>query len=802
MKDFRFALRLLAKRPAFTIIALSSLVIGIGLNAAVFAWFKAAYLDPFPAVPAARELVTVNAAFRDGAGYSNSYEEFVYLQDQSTSFKGLLAHETLTASLGDGKSAQMTTGGIVSGNYFDVLGVSIAFGRGFRPEEDEVLDRNPVLILGHALWQRRFAGAPDMLGRKLRVNGIDFDVVGVAPEEFVGVYGGVRQEFWIPLHMARVLQDDPSRLLEDSSWFQIMGRPRPGVTFEQIQAEFQLLSKGVQGLFHKSQPDYRLDVFPLHKAQRGYHAGLFQMVQIVGSGVILVFILACLNVANLLIGSAAQRVDEIKVRLCLGASRWRLLRQLLTESVLLAGLAGIGGIQIAYAAQSLPAFFAAENDVPYFNAGVDWSVVSFLIVASLMAAAACGFLPAILATRTRLADAVTSNRTTGRNLWRRVLVVFQVALSLTVLTGTALLARHHWNLVRTDFGFAPRNILAAETDFRTARINEERGRLIYRNSIEQLLALSEVESAAWATYLPMSGSGGGNRRRLEVSGFTPPKESVLTVIADLATPGFLKTLGVPLVKGRDFEWSDDQQSRRVVTVNQEFAYTYLQNRDPIGVSVRIGREWHEIVGVYANYVYRHPTNPVRPSVFLPLLQEYDGHALLVLRSKGDPLLLAATVRKLIEDNSPNLAVANMKTMEDNIAGQLEDVRVITIAFAAFALISCTLAAGGLYGVIGSFVNERRREFAIRSALGATPSDLRGLVFRETAMLAGGGILIGVALSAASSRLLGAIFTGMPGMETALFTITVLATAALSFLSIAGPLATASRIDPSAGLRYQ
>jgi hypothetical protein len=277
LQDLRFAVRSCGKRLSFTSIVVLSLAIGIGLNTTIFTWLKAVYLNPLPDVRDARHLVTINAAYKFGDGYSNSYQDFVYIRDHSRLFAGLFAHEMEVLAVSDGRSAEMTTGGIVSGNYFDVLETKVTIGRGFRPEEDQVLDRNPVIVLGDGLWRRRFGADRGILGRKLELNRVPFTVIGIAPPGFIGVYGGLRQDFWIPLHMARALDPKHEDSLTNGMGLQLMGRPKDGISLGSIQSELDVLSRQMQPANHKNSPDYKAQAYPLHEAQRGYHTGLYEM---------------------------------------------------------------------------------------------------------------------------------------------------------------------------------------------------------------------------------------------------------------------------------------------------------------------------------------------------------------------------------------------------------------------------------------------------------------------------------------------------------------------------------------------
>ncbi len=807
LQDLRFAARSFARRPSFLITAVFSLGLGIGLNATVFTWFKAVYLNPLPGVTSARDLATINAAFKDGDGYSNSYADFVYFRDHSKLFNGLFAHEMLMLALSDGRSAELTTGGIASANYFDVLGTAMTLGRGFRADEDQVLDRNPVIVLSHSLWERRFSSDPNIIGRQVELNRTPLTVIGIAPTGFIGVYGGIRQDFWVPMHMARALDPNRRDVLSTGSWLQIMGRPKPGVQIATIQAELDVLASQIRASYRKDQPDYRAGVFPLHRAQRGFHSGLFEMVRILGVAVGMILLLSCLNVANLLIARATDRSREMSVRLSVGASRGRILRQLLTESVLLALLGGAVGLAIAFATRSAPQLLSPGTLELYLNLHMDWTVIAFLFAISLVAAAFFGIMPAIETTKVNLVSAlkegagsVTAGR--RRNVWRSSLVVGQVALSMTALVGAALFAQHLFQVVNADRGFQSQNLLTAQTDLYAAGIDEARGRVFYRGMIDQLQALPQVQSAAWTSFLPMSGSGGGNRRAVEVQGYVSSNGKPLSVTVDRISPGYLKTLGIPMVKGREFEWSDEKTTVPVLLVNEKFVDEYLKGRDPIGAAVRVGGVSRIIAGVHRNYIYRSPTQPQRPTILLPYAQDYSSGGIVVVRTKTDPSLVAIPLRQAVLAFDRNIPVSAMMTMEQNVGYRFAETRVTTGVLAVFGLLALTLAAIGLYGVLATFVNQRRREFGVRSALGATPGELRSLVFMESARLTMIGLGIGLALSIGFAQVLRSMLEGLNSFHPLVYTAGAVGVLVMALVSTWVPSRAAARMDPVNALRCE
>ena len=807
LQDLRFAVRSCRKRPAFVSVVVLSLAIGIGLNTTLFTWLKAVYLNPLPGVTAARELVTINAAYKFGDGYSNSFGDFTYIRDHSRLFSGLFAHETEVLAVSDGKSAEMTTGGIVSGNYFQVLHTKVAVGRTFRPDEDQVNDRNPVIVLSDRLWHTRFGATSSILGKTIELNRVPFSIIGVAAPGFIGVYGGLRQDFWIPLHMARALDQNHNDPLANGSWLEIMGRPKSGISVSAIQSELDVLCPQLRFANHKKEPDYQARVYPLHEAQRGFHSGLFEMVRVLAIAVVIILLLACLNAANLLIGRATDRAREISVRISLGAGRTRILRQLLTESVLIAGIAGVAGLLIVYATRSVPALIAPPGMEIYLNLGIDRTVVAFLFGITLVTSLVFGLLPALETARVDVVNSLkegSGNITAGRrrNLWRMSLVIGQVAFTMAALFGAVLFAAHLHEVINAGRGFETRNILSAQTDLFAAGMNEARGQTFYRDSVERLESIPGIESAAWTTFLPMNGSGGGNLQETEVRGYASPAKDPLSIIVDSVSPGYLHALAIPVVRGREFKWSDTQTAVPVLIVNQKFVDEYLKGRDPIGAEVRIGNVWRSIVGVHRNYVYRDPAQPVRPTIFLPIAQGYSSNAIVVIRSKTNPSLLLPQVRRAIAAMDRNIPLANVMTMNDNVNFHFLERKIATASLTFFAVVACTLAAIGIYAVLGAYVNQRRREFGIRIALGALPRDMRTKVLLESAQMALIGSAIGVVLSAVLGKVLQSeLFTINP-FDPRLYAIAMFVMTVTVVGATIVPARAASNMDPISALRSE
>jgi macrolide transport system ATP-binding/permease protein len=808
LQDLRFAFRSFAKRPGFFAVIVLSLAFGIGLNTTIFTWLKAVYLNPLPAVANARQLVTISAAYSFGEGYSDSYSDFQYIRDHTHLFSGIFAHEMLMLAVSDGKSAQMAVGGIVTGNYFDVLGSKAEVGRTFQPEEDQVLDRNPVVVLSDRLWHNRFGADPNIGGKQIQLNGIPFTVIGVAPLDFVGAYGGLRQDFWVPLHMARALDSaHKDNLSNGSMGLQITGRPTPGTSISAIQSELDVFAAQLRTSTHKDDKVFRLLADPLHQAQRGFHSALFEVVRIIGAVVAILLLLACLNTANLLLGRATERSRETSIRISLGAGRGRIVRQLLTESFVIATVASVAGLLTVFATRPLLNLLTPPGWEMYLNMGIDWRVLCFLCATAALTSLIFGLWPAIETTKVNVADSLkegSGNITAGRrrNLLRKSLVIGQVALAMTALFGAALFALNFRSKINVDRGFDSKNILTTGTDLFAAGINQNRGRIFYQECAQRLNALPGVQSVAWTTFLPMSGSGGGNDRGAEVRGYTPPDGKPLSIVVDTISPDYLKTLGIPLVQGREFAWSDTPNATPVLIVNQQFVTQYLHGRDPLGAQVRVGDVWRSIVGINKNYVYRDPAQTQKPTIFLPITQDYTTSAILVLKTKGEPLQMASEVRREIMAFDRNIPVGTFITMEENVASHFASDKLGSLAMMIFALVASVLAAIGIYAVLAAYINQRRREFAIRIALGALPGDVRKQVLWESARMALIGSGIGMVLSVALGKVIESELFNLGPFDLRLSVATAVAMAVIATLSTIAPAHKASNMDTIGALRSE
>jgi predicted permease len=803
MRDLKYAFRMLVKTPGFTITAALSIALAVGANATVFTWLKAVLLDPLPGVSHSSQLVTFTAAHGDQTGLSNNYEEYLYFRDHSAAFSGLVAHEMAFMNVSEGEKPELVAGGIASANYFDVLGVKPVLGRGFTAEECAVPGRNPVTVLSDALWNRKFHRDPKVLSQTVLINGPRFNIVGVAPAGFGGVYGGLGQELWIPAMMNTAVSADydPQHVP-----VQLMGRLKPGFTFAQAEAETHVIAKQYADLHRESRTRWDEFVLPLSRAPRGIQSSIIPFVAVLLGVAGFVLLIACANVANLLLARSTARAPEVGLRLALGASRAQLIRQLLIESALLAAIGGLAGILMTFwTADTLRVLLPSIAGLS-LNAdlSVNAPVFLFSLALTLFTALLFGLAPAIQGSKADVSSLLNSTprgSTQGRTFLRSGLVVFQVMLSLVALVGPGLFARSLQSALTADPGFNPRSVLLANLNPFLNGYDAARQAQFHHQLLERLENHPGVKSATLTGFVPLRQDRGGNSRRLSVDGYTPRADEVMNVVTDTAGPRFLETLQIPLVAGRDIGSQDNETSNPVVLVNETFAKRYWPGQLALGRHIQIGKTGREVVGVFRDFTYRELGEDAVPHVYVPLFQSYDPDQILLLRSTGDPALAAAWLRPEIRSIDPNLPIARLETLENSIGNSQGMVRMALELLASFSLIAVVLTAVGLYGVMAYSVGRRVREFGIRMALGAPASGVLGMVLRQGLTLVGLGILLGAAASLALGRLLTSLLYNTSASDPWTLGGVALILLAVTAAACYFPARRAAQIDPARALHY-
>jgi predicted permease len=832
-QDLRYAARMLAAMPGFTLAAVLTLALGIGANTAVFSLINTTLLARLP-VADADEL---HVAGRGGFGSVFSYPAYVDLRDRNDVFTDLMAFGGITASLNADAETDLVSGVIVTGNYFQVLGVDAAIGRALTPEDDEVVMGHPVVVIGHELWQQRFGGRSDIVGTQVLLNGHRFTIVGVTPAGFRGAQIGIARQFYVPMMMQPLMRPpragyagemDPNLLgHRGNSWLFPVGRLKPGVTPEQAEASLTALAQSIAATLPgaaarpaSARPEV-VTLTPLVLGDPRSRSQITSAAWLLAGVVGAVLLIACANVANLLLSRAAARRSEIALRLALGAGRGRLVRQLLTESVLLSFAGGAGGLAVATGLGA--AFRAAPPPAGALPLALDFSidarVLAFTLGLSLGTGLIFGLAPALGASRPGLLPALKSRDVDERGRRagaRQTLVVAQVAISLALLVAAGLFVRSLQRAQAIDPGFDATRLVTARLDVNLLRYTTAQGRDFYNRVIESVEALPGVESASVARMglLP----GGGRIVSLHVEGrggsdnaMTSEGDGAIAVqpevsAANVVGPRYFDTLGIPLLRGRDFGDGDTASSPPVAVVNEALARREFQGADPIGRRISVqGSDgpWIEIVGVASDTKYADIGEPPTPIVYVPMAQNHEtGVFLLVRAAAREPDGLVAPIRQAIQTLEPNLPITGIELGRDRVGASLYPARMGAWLLSAFGLLALTLAGVGVYGVLAFSIARRRREMGIRLALGADASRIVRLVVGEGMTLVAFGLGIGLTVALSGARALESFLYGAGAYDPITFAVVPVLLVLVALAACLVPARRAVAVDPTVTLRSE
>jgi macrolide transport system ATP-binding/permease protein len=815
LQDIRYGMRLLLRTPALTVVAVLSLALGIGANTTIFTLVNAVLLNPLRVRDISR-LVTVDTVeMRDGTLTplgAMSRLNYVDVRDRNDVFSGIAAAGFAPMALSGGRGEpEQVFGQAVTGNYFDVLGTPMAAGRTFAPDEDSQPGAHPVVVLSYGLWQRRFGGRPDIVGDTIVLNGSRFTVIGVTAEGFRGANTLGGPELWVPLAMYRQVLTGVFLEFYNARRglaYQIHARLKDGVTIEQARANVAAIGKSLEESFPT---DNRGRSFQLRPLAEGTLPPAFRN-QLLLSGALLmaivglVLLIACGNVANLLLARATARRQEIAVRLSLGASRLRLMRQLLTESLLLAALGGAGGIALAFWARSL--LWAYRP--PFLQAGAidlsfDSTVAVFTIAVSLVTGILFGLAPALQSSRPNLvAELKERTSVPSGSHWysmRNLLVVGQVGLSFVALVSAGLFLRSLANAQKIDPGFDGDRLMMLGVNAGTQGYDEPRGRELYRRMRERLSGVGGVEAVTISTAVPLFGGGLARTIFRDDQDANDPRNGRLTQL-DQVAPGYFETLGIPIVRGRSFTANDRQGSAPVVIVNETLAKQMWPHEEALGRRLRLinDKTPREIVGVAKTIKYNFLGEDDTAFFYLPLEQNYSSQAIVLVRSAGDPGGILGTVRRELQQLEPTMPLLNVNTYPEVFQQSLWAPRMGAWLLGIFAGLALLLAAIGLYGVMAYGVSQRTRELGIRLALGARQQDVRNMVVRQGLILALGGVAIGLAAAFALARLVTNLLFGVAATDPVTFTLIPIVLLAVALLASYLPAWRASRVNPVEALR--
>jgi predicted permease len=817
--DVRYAFRSLRRTPGLTAFVAVTIALGVGMTATPFSMLDALVFRPYP-VPHPRKVVNLVSTSRDDAFDNFSYREYLDIRDHTKSYDGVIANAPLGAVgfSADPRATPMVRGGmLVSGNYFRVLGVEPKLGRGFRDGEDQVPGRDAVVVLAPDFWKREFSADPSVVGRTIRLNGADFTVIGVAPESFPGMLIFSRPDFYMPLAMARTFSTNPQKDFftdRDDRELTVRARLKPGATVLAARNELAALARG----FERDHPRLNRDRGSAVRTQfemrtRGDDPN-WKFGTIFTILALAVLLVACTNAAGLLLARARTRTREIAIRLAIGAGRFRLVRMLLTESLVLALLGGLGGILVAYGGITLLRTFTIPSELPVkIPFRLDARVLTACLGLSFLSALFCGLAPALQSTRTDLVHGLKAanggdEASRGRKrLWgRNALVVAQVAMSMMLLAAAFLMFRGFHQSLRGGIGFPKDRLLMVRFDPRVVQYDSAQTRQFYRLLAERVRGTPGVESATF-TQDPPLGIEDYDRLAFVPEAFSMPRDrESFTTTMDTVDEEYFRTLGIPILRGRGFRASDTAETPRVAVVNEQFAKHYWPGADAVGKRIRLdGANGMpvEIVGVAKTIKYRATFEHVTDFVYLPLAQRPIPRLVLLLRTSGDPLELVKPVREIVRGIDPNMPMMETRTFDDLYRyNAVEGPGVAVKLVGSLGTVGLLLAVAGLYGLVAYNVSRRTREIGIRIAIGARPRDVVRLVMAKGLRLVAIGAVIGLALGFAVEQLMNAMLFNAGGVDLTVYLVVVPLMVLVTMLAAYVPARKAARIAPTLALRYE
>jgi predicted permease len=810
LHDIKFAIRQLIKNPSFTSVAIATLGLGIAANSTIFSWINATLLDPIPGIAHTSDMITIMRGERsDHPTPPFSYMDFADLRDSARSFAGLLAYHDDYMAITESAKPERIYGAVVTSNYFEVLGVRTILGRSLGPTAPVERLGVAEAVIGYGLWQSHFGADPSIIGKVVHVNLQPYTIVGVAPEGFQGCKSGLRSDLWIPIGMDPQISGNNRIKNRDTLWLNVLGKLQPGVDHRQAENELTSLMQRLVERFpdaHKGSNMISSD--PLWRSPFGANVYLAGTLPMLFALAVVLLLLACANLANLLLLRSVARRREFAIRLSIGATRWRLVHQLMAENALIA-LAG-GGLALLltkWTAHGLPAFLPPTSLPLTLDGRVDRTVVVATIVISLLTAAMSGVLPALRASRLAVAplsalkdEALSTSGGIHKSRLAGGLVVGQIALSTLLLVCAGLLVSSQQKAQESHPGFDPSHVFLATLDLQPTGYSVAQGIEFDKQLLARLKSLPGVESVTLGDFSPLNYTI--RTDFIQPEGYVPGKNESMEVDRGVAGPEYLRTVRTALLEGRDFTERDNASTEPVSIINKALADRYWPGQDAIGKRLKVSRQWTTVVGVAANGKYRRLVYDTAPLVLLPMLQSYRTDQIVYVRVAGDPMACASAVERTVHGLNSDLPLFNKTTLAANMRMGNAFERIAAAFSGSFGLVALILAAIGVYGVVAYATKQRTHEIGIRMALGAGKRDIFRQVLGRGLHLAGLGLVLGLMISFALTRYLRGMLYGVGTADWLTFVMVAIVLCVATLIACFVPARRAASIDPMQALRTE
>lgn len=808
LQDVRYAWRTLLRSPGFTLVAVLTLALGIGANSTIFSWINSTLLNPLPAVKHTDGLVSLTRAGSAMSDLTFSYPDYSDLRDRNHSFSGLVAFKNWQISLTGAGKPESVWSLLATANYFDVLEVRPILGRGFVPSDDEKPGGSPVVVISYALWQSHFGANPGIIGRKININRHPYTIVGVAPPLFQGSQTGLGADLWIPMMMEKQLSDFDMLNQRSEYPMLLFGRLKQGISILQAQEETKLLMRQIVEQYPTDHKGLGVapTVEPMWRSSSGGNRLLYLLLPMLMAIAGVVLLLACANVANLLLVRSVARRREIAIRLSLGASRWRLVRQHMVESMALALAGGwAAALLTLWTAGSFTKFVPPTALPVALTITADRVVFMVTLAISIVAAMIFGILPALRSSNLTPVTVLKEESGSASGGLRKArlasgLVVAQLSLSLLLLICAGLFIRSFQRAQRFDPGFNPTGVLLSSYDLFPEGYSRADAMEFNRQLLAKLQRLPGIQAVALADWVPLSLIW--NSTTIAPEGYVPQPHEQMVVPSFVVSPDYFRTMQIPLIAGREFTPTDTEKSETVAVINQEMANRYWPHENALGKRILDWKTQVRVVGIVRNSNYGMLNEVPQPAIYESEFQHHLPSMTIQARVAGDPLAFAATVEKTIHELNPDLPVFQVRTLQAQVEFASMNQRIAGTFVGSFGLLALVLAAVGIYGVIAYTTRQRTREIGIRMALGAQRAQVLGLVLGQGLQLTFLGLALGLAMSLALTRFLTGLLFGVAATDTLTFAAVAMLLCLVALAACLAPAVRATRVDPMVVLRYE